>query len=65
MSLTKYDFMQDMLVRARNRYRRELGLCPESPEVAPCSLEPSSSTDGQAERFGDKDKTNPMPLGGG
>ena len=52
--MTKYDFMQDMLVRARNKHRRELGLCPEQPEAAQCTPEPRSSTDGQAEGFDGK-----------
>lgn len=68
MSPTKYDFMQDMLIRARNRHRRELGLCPESPEVGPCSPEPGSSTGAQAEglfsKLCEKDKNNPIPLEG-
>ncbi len=67
MSRTKYDFMQDMLIRARNRHRRELGLCPESPEVAALAAmwppEPDSSTDGHPEPFDGK-IANPMPLGG-
>ena len=62
MSLTKYEFMQEMLIRARNRHREELGLCPEQPEMDPCPPEPGSSTDGHPEPFDGK-IANPMPLG--
>ncbi len=63
MPKTKYEFMQDMLIRARNRHRRELGLCPEQPEVVPGSPEPSLSPDRPAGGF-DGTQENPMPLGG-
>ena len=62
MTPTKYEFMQDMLILARNKHRNELGLCPEQPET-PCPPEPCSSTDGQAEPFDGK-LANPIPLGG-
>ncbi len=62
MPRTKYEFMQDMLTRARNRHRKELGLCPEAPETGECAPAPSSSTDGQAEGFDGKAE-NPLPLG--
>ena len=65
MPPTKYDFMQDMLVRARNKHRKELGLCPEQPEAVgptPLLCKPRSSTDGQAGAFQGK-LANPMPLG--
>lgn len=52
MTRTKYEFMQDMLTRARNRHRREFGLPPEQPEAAP---------DGQAGAF-DGTADNPLPL---
>ncbi len=67
MPRTKFEFMQDMLIQARNKHRKALGLCPEQPEAAQCPPEPRSSTDGQVgASFGhlcDKDKTNPMSLG--
>ncbi len=63
MTPTKYDFMQDMLTRARNRHRKELGLCPEQPETAQRTPEPIKATDGQAGPFDGK-LANPMPLGG-
>ncbi len=59
--MTKYEFMQDMLIRARNRHRRELGLCPEQPEAGPDSAGPSPATDGGAGGF-DGTQDNPMPL---
>lgn len=62
--MTKYEFMQDMLVRARNRHRRELGLAPEQPEaVGPTPLisKPLSSTDKQSGPFQGK-LANPMPI---
>ena len=61
--MTKYDFMQDMLIRARNRHRKELGLCPEQPEAAQCTPEPIKAPDGQSGPFDGK-LANPMPLGG-
>lgn len=68
MTRTKYEFMHDMLVRARNRHRRELGLPPEQPETAPATPEPIKASDGQAEgsfgRLCGNDGINPMPLGG-
>ncbi len=54
MTRTKYDFMRDMLTKYRNRHRKELGLCPEQPEVAQCPPKPSSSTDGQSETLDGK-----------
>ncbi len=68
--MTKYDFMQDMLTRARNRHRKELGLCPEQPGAVgptPLPCKPSSSTGGQAggpAKPFDGTQDNPMPLGG-
>ncbi len=62
MARTKYDFMQDMLIKYRNKHRKELGLCPEQPEAAQCPSDPSSSTHGQAVAF-DGTQANPMPLG--
>ena len=65
MPRTKYDFMRDMLILARNKHRKELGLCPEQPEaVGPALLtsEPRSSTERQAVAF-DGTQDNPMPLG--
>lgn len=61
MPRTKYEFMQDMLVRARNRHRRKLGLCPEQPEAAQPTLKPLSFTDGQSGAFQGK-LANPMPI---
>lgn len=66
--MNKYDFMQDMLLRARNRHRKELGLAPESsiiskqgkasnPVPATCS-----TTNGQSGAFDGK-QNNPLPLG--
>ena len=66
MARTKYDFMQDMLIKYRNKHRKELGLCPEQPEAAQCPPEPSSSTDGQSggpDKPFDGTQENPMPLG--
>ncbi len=63
MPKTKYDFMRDMLRRARDRHRRELGLCPEQPEAGPDSPVPSLSTDGPVGAF-DGTQDNPMPLKG-
>ena len=66
MTRTKFEFMQDMLTRARNKHRKELGLCPEQPEVVgptPLISKPRSFTDGQAGAFDGK-LANPMPLGG-
>ncbi len=59
--MNKYDFMQDMLTKYRNKHRKELGLCPEQPEAAQCPPEPSSSTDGQAGTLDGK-LANPMPI---
>ncbi len=64
--MTKYEFMQDMLVRARNRHRRELGLCPEAPEAVgptPLTAKQSSSTDGQAGVFDGKPETSANSTG--
>ncbi len=61
MAPTKYDFMQDMLTRARNKHRKELGLCPEQPEAAQRTPGPIKATDGQAGGFDGK-LANPMPL---
>ncbi len=65
--MNKYDFMQDMLTKYRNRHRKELGLCPEQPETAQHTPEPIKATDGQAggsfAHLCDKDGTNPIPLG--
>ncbi len=60
--MTKFEFMQDMLTRARNKHRKELGLCPEQPEVTPCSPEPCPSTDGPAGGF--DGTSGKRPLGG-
>ncbi len=62
MAKTKYEFMHDMITRARNRHRRDLGLCPEQPEAAPDSPGPSSSADGPTGGFDGK-VHNPLPLG--
>ncbi len=54
MARTKYDFMQDMLIKYRNKHRKELGLCPEQPEAAQHTPEPIKATDGQAGGFDGK-----------
>ncbi len=61
MAPTKYEFMQDMLLRARNRHRKELGLCPEATEPPPSTPKPPSAPDGQAGGFQGTEK-NPTPL---
>ncbi len=68
--MNKYDFMRDMLIRARNRHRKELGLCSEQPEAVgptPLLCKPPSCPDeqagGPAKPF-DGTQDNPMPLGG-
>ncbi len=65
--MTKYEFMQDMLLKYRNRHRKELGLCPEQPEAAPCPSEPRLCPDGQAEGIGkpfDETPDNSTGIGG-
>lgn len=61
MTPTKYEFMQDMLTRANNRYRRKHGLPLEEPEEAPTTPEPVKAPDGQAGGFNGK-LTTPIPL---
>ncbi len=61
MTPTKYDFMRDMLIKYRNKHRKELGLCPEQPEAAQRTPEPIKATDGQA-GGPDGKLANPMPI---
>ncbi len=52
--MNKYDFMQDMLTKYRNKHRKELGLCPEQPEAVgptPLLCKPRSCPDGQSGAF--------------
>ncbi len=59
--MTKYEFMQDMLILARNRHRKELGLCPEQSDPAPTTPEPVKAPQQPPAGF-DGTVDNPMLL---
>ncbi len=65
MSKTKYDFMRDMLTRANNRYRRQMGLRPVSAAQMESSTadEPAEAPEQPVAGFNGRE-INPLPLGG-